>query len=146
MSESERGTEGPAFLDTSLLIRYLMQDVPDRNEQVRHIIEEHPHLSLTEGIIAEAAYVLTKVYQLPREVVVDALITLLRRRNIQVHGLDKTVAIHGLLLCRPSGRVSFADAMLWAVARSVGGRGTVYTLDGRFPATGITVRRKWDWG
>ena len=42
-----------------------------------------------------------------------------------------------------SARVSFADAMLWAVARSAGAAARVYTLDARFPASGIDVRREW---
>ena len=144
MSEGTYGSDGLAFLDTSMIIRYLVQDVPDRIEQVRRVIEKHPHLWLTEGIIAETAYVLTKVYQLPRDVVVDALIALFRRRNIQTHGLEKMMAIQGLLLFRPSGRVSFADAMLWALARSTGIRSSVFTLDERFPASGIGVHHKWD--
>lgn len=146
MSVGVHRRDDPAFLDTSLIVRYLVQDVPDRIEQVRKVIEEHSNLSLTEGTIAETAYVLIKAYCLPRQVVVDTLIALLRRRNIKVHGLDKTVAIHGLLLCRPSGRVSFADAMLWAVARSAGSRSAVFTLDERFPDDGITVHREWDGG
>lgn len=146
MSQGGHGVGGPAFLDASMVIRYLVQDVPERIEQVRTVIEEHPNLSLTEGTIAETAYVLTKVYRLPRPVVVDALIALLRRRNIAVHGLDKTIVIHGLLLCRPSGRVSFADALLWAVARSAGSRSEVYTLDERFPKVGVGVHREWTSG
>jgi len=42
-----------------------------------------------------------------------------------------------------SARVSFADAMLWAAARSAGAATRVYTLDARFPASGIDVRREW---
>lgn len=144
MSEGRHGTDEPAFLDTSVIIRYLVQDMPDLLDTVRLIIEEHPHLWLTEGIINETAYVLTNVYQLPRQLVVDTLIALLRRRNIQIHGLHKMVAIQGLLLCWPSSRVSFADAMLWAVARSTGNQSAVFTLDERFPANGIAVHREWD--
>ena len=53
----------------------------------------------------------------PRAEVVSALV---RRRNIGVHGLDKDNVIQGLLVCAPSARVSFADAMLSAMARSAG--------------------------
>lgn len=47
--------------------------------------------------------------------------------------------IQALLLCSPSGRVSFSDALVWAMARGVGTGSVVYTLDRRFPRLGIEV-------
>ena len=132
-----------ALIDTSVLVRYLMDDAPAFSEQVRRLLDGGPELTLTEGTIAETAYVLTSVYGVPRADVVSALVALLRRRSIRVHGLDKDAVIQGLLLCAPSARVSFADAMLWAAARSAGAAARVYTLDARFPASGIDVRRTW---
>jgi len=132
-----------ALIDTSVLVRYLMDDAPAFSEQVRRLLDGGPELTLTEGTIAETAYVLTSVYGVPRADVVSALVALLRRRSIRVHGLDKDAVIQGLLLCAPSARVSFADAMLWAAARSAGAAARVYTLDARFPASGIDVRREW---
>ena len=85
---------------------------------------------------------LTKFYGVPRAPVVDALIALLRRINVHVHGLDKTIAIQALLLCRPSSRVSFADAMLWAEVQARGAETTLYTFDRRFPAAGVRVRHE----
>lgn len=48
--------------------------------------------------------------------------------------------LEALLLCRPSGQVSFADALVWAAARSQA-NAAVYSLDERFPDEGITVLR-----
>ena len=104
------------------------------------IAEDHPRLLLTTGTIAEVGFVLTRFYRVPRETVVDILITLLQRSNISVHQLDTAIVIQALMMCRPSGRVAFADAMLWAAARSSGTGATVYTLDKRFPSFGIGVR------
>ena len=42
-------------------------------------------------------------------------------------------------VCRPSGRVSFADALIWAAAHMTPGK-VVYSLDERFPADGVEVR------
>ncbi len=138
---SVRENDAPGFLDASIVVRYLVQDRPMVAEQVRHIVEDYPDLRLTEGTIAESAYVLMRVYQVPRAAVVDALIALVRRANVRVHGIDKDIAIQALLLCRASGRVSFGDAMLWAVARSSDEDAIVFTLDARFPAAGIKVRQ-----
>jgi predicted nucleic-acid-binding protein len=132
--------DDPAFLDANIVLRYLTQDSTVLAGRARQIIEDHPSLRITEGILAEIAYVLVRVYQVPRAEVVDALIALLRRSNIQVHQIDTELAIQALSLCRPSGRVSFADAMLWAVARSTGARTTLFTFDARFPDAELDVR------
>jgi len=53
--------------------------------------------------------------------------------------LPKPLVLEALSLCRPSGRVSVADAFIWASARHAGIDG-VYTFDRRFPAANLTVR------
>ena len=84
---------------------------PDAAERAERIIGSHARLLITPGTLAEAAFVLTKFYGVPRAPVVDALIALLRRINVHVHGLDKTIAIQALLLCRPSSRVSSSSVV-----------------------------------
>lgn len=127
-----------AFLDTSVIVRYLMQDDPVFSETSRRIIDSGRELLLTSGTIAATAYVLDSVYRLPRQPLVDSLVALLQRRNIRLHALDKPTAVQALLLCRPSRRISFADALLWAAARTTG-INAVYTFDERFPSNGIEV-------
>jgi predicted nucleic acid-binding protein len=129
------------LLDTNVAIRYLTGDPPTMAEQATAIIEGAVVLYLTDAMIAETAYVLTRTYGLPRETVVDSLLALVRRRNLTPLNLDKGIVIQALLLCRPPGRVSFADVMIWAAARS-SAIGTVYTFDRRFPSDGISVRHE----
>jgi predicted nucleic-acid-binding protein len=131
---------GAAFVDTSIIIRYLTQDIPEQAELARQIIDEHPQLLVTPVVIAEAAFVLLRIYHIAREAIVDALVALISRDNITVYQIDRDIVIQALWLCRSSGRVSFADAMLWASARSAGADSTIYTLDRRFPAHGVAVR------
>jgi len=128
------------FLDTSVVVRYFMNDDPTMAEQATRIIESDADLLLTDGILAEIAFVLTKNYNVSRPMVVDELIKLVERGNVRLYGLDKGVVVQALQLCRPSGRVSFADAMLWASAHSAGVR-TVYSFDERFPNRGIALLR-----
>ncbi len=133
-----------AFVDTSILVRYLTGDPPGVLEAARHIVEATPELRITPVVLAETAYVLTSVYGVSRQMVVDHLIDLLSRENIIMHGLAKDLAMQALLLCRPSKRVSFADALLWAAARGSSRRGeepTVYTFDERFPASGVRLAK-----
>lgn len=128
------------YLDTCMVVRYLTGDPPELAEQAARVIDNEDGLQVTDVVLAETAYVLTSVYRVPRDLVVDHLITFLQKENIAPFALDKGLVIQAMLLCRPSGRVSFADALVWAAARSAGSR-VVYSLDERFPADGLEVRR-----
>jgi predicted nucleic acid-binding protein len=110
-------------------------------EQAAQVTDGRDYLQVTDVVLAETAYVLTSVYQVPRDVVVDHLVALLQKENISPFALDKDLVLQGLLMCRPSGRVSFADAMVWAAVRSAGS-GVVYSLDVRFPEDGIEIRTR----
>jgi len=133
-----------SFADTNVLVRYLTADPPERFEVAKRILDEVNPLYIPAVILAETAFVLTSVYQVPRPEVVDELIAVLRKRNVSVPGLGKDVVITALLLCRPSGRVSFPDALLWASARSAspsdGGAAVIYSFDRRLPTEGVEVR------
>ena len=80
----------------------------------------------------ETAYVLRTAYAVPRPQIVDILIDLLGRGNVEIWELSKPDAVQALLLCRPSNRVSFADALIWAAARN-SADARIYTFDRRFP-------------
>jgi len=126
------------FLDTSIVVRYLTGDSPQLAEQAAEIIDRDENLKITDVAIVETAYVLTSVYEIEREIVVDNLITFMQKKNISPFALEKGLVLQALLLCRPSGRISFADAMIWAAVRSAGSK-SIYSLDDRFPSDGIEI-------
>ena len=128
------------FLDTSVIVRYLTGDPPDMFEKATQIIENAEDLKVTEGVLAETAFVLSSVYQMPRSKVVDLIIALVKRANLSTYALNKSLVLEGLTMCRPSGRVSFADALLWAAART-DGAAAMYSMDERFPDDGLEIRR-----
>ena len=128
------------FLDTSMVVRYLTGDPPNMAEQAARVIDGEEGLQNTDVVLAETAYVLTSVYRISRSMAVAHLVDFLLKQNISTIVLDKGLVLQALLLCRPSGRVSFADAMLWAAARSSETK-VVYSLDDRFPQDGLGVRR-----
>ncbi len=130
-----------AFLDTSIVVRYLTGDPPALADMAARIIDGEQELTLTDMVIVETAYVLSSVYKVPRKAVVDSLLALIQKRNITLFALEKQLAMEALLLCRPSGGISFADAFIWAAARSAGAE-VIYSLDERFPEEGIEVRDK----
>ena len=129
-----------AALDTSFVVRYMMGSPADSARQASEVIDSTEELEISGIALAETAFVLTTVYQVPRGRAADQLIDLVRKENISLTGLTKDLAIQGLLMCRPSGRVSIADALIWAAARS-GGSEVVYSFDRRFPDDGLEVRK-----
>jgi predicted nucleic acid-binding protein len=125
------------LLDASVVIRYLTNDHPEMVESASRLLRSDQTLVLTGVTIMEIGYVLTRTYAIPRAQVVDSLADLMSSRNIETRPADKPTMLSALALCRNSGRVSFADAMLWAHARATGEQ--VYTFDARFPTTDIEV-------
>lgn len=91
-------------------------------------------------MIVETADVLTSGYGVPRASVVDGLIAPLRKANIETFRLDKDLVLEALVFCRASGGGSFADALVWAGARSEADAAAC-SLDEWFPDDGIRVLR-----
>lgn len=127
------------FLDANILVRYFMGDGGDHASRAAALIESERSFRISVAVLAEVGFVLTKVYQVPRIETVQGLIALLNRENIEAHEIATETAIQGLNYCAPSGRVSFNDAMLWAVARAAA-PARVWTFDQRFPKEGIERR------
>lgn len=129
-----------AFLDTNVIVRHLVGEPAEQAAEASRIIEEVENLQISGVALTETAFVLRSVYQVSRETIVDRLMALVERDNISTYALDKSLVLRGLEICRPSGRVSMADAMLWAAARSDGAI-AIYTFDRRFPNEGIEIRQ-----
>ena len=127
------------FLDTSMVVRYLVRDVPELAAQSAAVIDGEEDLWIIAVVLAETDHVLRTIYHISREDVADQLIEFVRKANVQTYGIDKSLVLQGLVMCRQTGRVSFADALIWASARSAGAE-AMYSLDQRFPSDGLEVR------
>ena len=128
------------FIDTNVVVRYLTGTPPEQAEEATRIIETRS-LQIPIVVFTETAYVLASQYQFSRERAIDGLISLVLRDNTSVYSMDKDLVLQALRMCRPSGRVSVADAMIWAAARSAGAR-VIYTFDRRFPSEGLELRQE----
>ncbi len=127
-----------AFLDTSVVVRYLTDDPPAMAARAAAVIDGSGQLLLSEVALVESAYVLTTVYKVPRAAAADALIDLVQRRNLRLVTLPKSLALEALARCRESRRTSFADAILWAQAQHARAA-RVVSFDRDFPGEGIVV-------
>lgn len=128
-----------AFLDTNMAIRYLTGQPREQADRADRIINGVRALLVSDVVLVETAYVLRTQYRVSREAIIDQLIDLVQRENILVYAIDKDLALQGLRMCRPSGRVSVSDAMIWAAARTAGAS-AIYTFDRRFPGDNIELR------
>jgi predicted nucleic-acid-binding protein len=138
-STATGGRSAVEFLDTNPVIRYLVSDDPDLAGRATALIESERRLAFTGVTVAEIGFVLTSVYRVERTRVVDTLIDLLSRENLDTHEAPTEIVIQALRFCQPRGRVNFADAMLWAVARATA-PAHVWTFHRRFPEDGIERR------
>jgi len=131
-----------AWLDSNVVVRYLVGSPPEMAARAREVIDSGQPLLLSSATIAEAWHVITKVYLVPRDETLDALLGLVWMRSVLTTDAEKHLIAEGLEFCRASGRVSCDDALLWAAARSSATRGEpprVYTFDKRFPRQDIKI-------
>ncbi|MBI3975438.1 MAG: PIN domain-containing protein [Armatimonadetes bacterium] len=125
------------FIDTSMLVRYFTDDIPEQAAIAEAIVETQS-LLVNSVILMECGYVLTRLYHYPRADVIDVLVKFLRRSNVQMIDLPKERAMAALARCRESGRISIGDALIIA-AMQARGVGEIYAFDQRLEAEGIRV-------
>jgi predicted nucleic-acid-binding protein len=96
-------------VDTNVLVRYLLQDDPEMGPAAARLMNGGLRLGVSLVVLTETVFVLSSNYGVPWEEVVDSLVELLRKRNIEVLGAEKALVASALMLCRPSGLVNYAD-------------------------------------
>ena len=127
----------PRFIDSSVILRYLTEDDPKRARLAEAIIESDD-LVLSSLILSEIAYVLHKEYGRSRTSVIEALILLLERENVQLVDVPNHLAAVALRKSQASSRLSFGDALILAQMQASGHR-EIYSFDTRFRDDDITV-------
>ena len=101
------------------MVRYITGNLEGLAQAAIDIVDGAQELWITDVVLAEPSYVLSSVYQLlssvyqlSRALIVGQLIEFVQKQNIIVYGISKGFVIQALLMCRPSGRVSVADALI----------------------------------
>jgi predicted nucleic acid-binding protein len=108
-----------AFVDTNILVRHLTGGPPAVAARATAYLRDASELLLTDLIAAETVYVLESFYEVPRDVVAEAMRSLLAFRSV--------VCVDPALLLRAvevyeTDRLDFAEAYLVACAESTGVR------------------------
>ena len=106
-----------AFIDTNVLIRHLIGEPVDQANQATRTLSSHETLLLSDIVVAEAIYVLQKVYSVDRPTISDVMKSLIAFPSIQV--VDEPTVLRALEIF-VNHRLHVVDAYLVASAESTG--------------------------
>ena len=115
-------------LDTNVLVRYLVRDIPEQAEAARILLEgltpEAPGF-ISREVTIETAWVLERSYGFSREQIADILEKLTATESLIVEAGDDVA--RAALRFRQGG-ADFADLMILAAAERAGAS-SLYTFD-----------------
>jgi len=101
------------YLDTNIILRYLLQDHDDLSQKASVIIE-NSDVFIPNEVLAEVVYVLNKTYKIDKEELSQTLIAFLHNENIYL--LSKEVAVTALDYFREKN-IDFVDCLLCSYAK-----------------------------
>lgn len=108
-------------VETNVLVRYLVDDDPEQSARAAALvdlaIERDDRFFISQIVLCEVVWVLTRGYGFSRTEVVGALRALLKARQVVVEGID---AVRRALDAYAGGQADFADYVILECARSAG--------------------------
>jgi predicted nucleic-acid-binding protein len=120
------------YVDTSIVVRYLTGDDPERSPAAAIAIETEEPRALSIISILETAHVLRTGYGHERRPIAEALIGLVERQNIVVAELPKEHVLRWLDAWRDEGAESIGDVLI-AASMSAQAAKAIITFDRTFP-------------
>ena len=128
-------------LDTNVLVRYIMQDDPKQSAKATALIEQlspdNPGF-ITLVSVVELYWVLTSSYGLTAQQVKQALVVLLRAKQIIVDRADQVLRA---LRVFDDGKADFADCLIQRTAAAAGCEQTMTFDVGAAKYAGMTLIR-----
>ncbi len=112
-------------VDTNVLLRWLLADVPDQAERVDALLASGAQLTVDDAALIEVVFVLERVMRLRRASIADAVSTVISTAAFDLDR-DRWRAVVGTYVAHP--KLSVADVYL---AHRAAERGAVplYTFD-----------------
>ncbi len=127
-----------AYVDTSVVMRYLSGDDPGRMAAASVIIETTEPRLISIITVLEAAHALRWEYRYQRQPIARSLIDLITRANISVPEVPKETVRSCLQLWHDGGADSIGDALI-AASMLINQADRVFSFDRRFPRLGWEV-------
>ena len=128
-------------LDTNVLVRYIMQDDPKQSAKATALMEQlspdNPGF-ITLVSVVELYWVLTSSYGLTAQQVKQALVVLLRAKQIIVDRADQVLRA---LRVFDDGKADFADCLIERTASAAGCEQTMTFDVGAAKHAGMTLIR-----
>lgn len=110
-------------LDTSALLRHLLDDHPEMARQVTRMLEGPETVCVSVSVLIEALHVLRgSPYGKSNPDVADALVELLGHENVVLVDLEADLASAAIAAVRHLSPRHIADALISAAARQAGAR------------------------
>jgi predicted nucleic acid-binding protein len=125
--------------DTSVVVRYLTGRPASQARRAASVIDGEDDVALSLVSIVETAHVLRTQYGVDRAAVVEALLDLIRRENMQVLGLPHDDVVEAMVLARAMPGRPIPDALIAIGARAAGALPLV-TFDRQMARYGIPTR------
>ena len=115
--------------DTNTVVRYLVKDDANLFTKARDFFDKVKNGNIKaiilESVIAECIYVLTKIYQVPRDEAAESLINILHYKGIAND--DQRELVRALSLFSEQG-LDIVDCIL--CAKALGSNAQLFTFDG----------------
>ena len=121
------------YVDTSIVVRYLTGDDPERSPAAAAVIETEDVRAVSVVTLLEAAHVLRTAYGHDRRNIAQALIELVERGNIAIPEFPKGHVLRWLDAWRDGTAGSVGDALV-AASMSANAADAIVTFDRGFPA------------
>ena len=118
MIESIKKTTDRKLVDTNVILRYLLRDEPSHYEKAKDLFEKvrtgEEKIIILESVIVESVYILTKFYNVPKQVASEKLKNLLHYKGIA--NSDKNELSVALTLYSENN-IDFVDCILCEKAK-----------------------------
>lgn len=99
------------LIDANVVIRYLLQDNEVLSKEATKLIEQNHDVYVVNEVVAEIIYVLLKVYELPKEKIIQSL-QLLFAKDLLKH--TQPMLIDTALTIYQNQNMDFVDCLLIA--------------------------------
>ena len=110
-------------VDANVILRYLLDDIPEQSSQAAEILEQN-QIFIPNEVLAEVVYVLEKVYKVERELVGLTLSKLIIPESISMHDKDTSKFA---LQTYSEENLDIVDCLLFSMNRVRGEK--VFTFD-----------------
>ncbi len=105
------------YIDTNIILRYLLNDDPRLSPEAKARLEELEEKQTGIEVVAELVYVLAGVYKVPRKEISVTLISLFSNDSWKLYGKD---VVLGAIKLYGTSSIDFVDAWLVALHRFTG--------------------------